>query len=130
MASTGFKLTVNDIAKLKGVDPRLVKVITEAAKTSPVQFKVLEGLRSAATQMKYFKRGASRLDGVKKKSNHQLGKAVDIVPVVKGKAIIHSWTPYYPMAAHIKATAARLKIPIVWGGDWKSFRDGPHFELK
>ena len=21
------------------------------------------------------------------------------------------------------------KLPIIWGGDWRSFRDGPHFEL-
>lgn len=126
----GFKLTPLDIERLKGVDKRLVKVITEAAKTSPVHFRVLEGLRSATTQMKYFKAGASMLDGVKKKSNHQLGKAVDIVPLIRGKPILRSWAPYYPMAAHIKATAAKLKTPIVWGGDWKRFRDGPHFEIK
>ena len=125
----GFVLTPQDLSKLKGVNPKLTKVITEAAKTSPVQFKVLEGLRSATTQMRYFKAGASRLDGILKKSNHQLGKAVDIVPIVKGKPIIHSWTPYYPMAKHIKATAAKLGVPITWGGDWKSFRDGPHFEI-
>jgi len=22
-----------------------------------------------------------------------------------------------------------FKVPIIWGGDWTSFRDGPHFEL-
>ena len=26
---------------------------------------------------------------------------------------------------HVK----ELNIPIVWGGDWKTFKDGPHFEL-
>jgi peptidoglycan L-alanyl-D-glutamate endopeptidase CwlK len=20
-------------------------------------------------------------------------------------------------------------VPIVWGGDWRTFKDGPHFEL-
>jgi len=22
-----------------------------------------------------------------------------------------------------------LRIPIEWGGDWKSFPDGPHYQL-
>lgn len=125
-----FKLTDSDLAKLKGVDPNLVKVIKEAAKTAITPFRVMEGLRSAATQAKYYKAGTSMLDGVKKVSKHQLGKAVDIVPLVNGKPVIHSWTPYYPMAANVKAAAKRLGVKVTWGGDWKSFKDGPHFEVE
>jgi len=22
-----------------------------------------------------------------------------------------------------------VKVPIEWGGDWKTFKDGPHFQL-
>lgn len=124
-----FVLTSNDMTKLKGVDPRLVKIIVEAAKTAKVPFKVLEGLRTAETQMKYFKAGASKLDGVKKKSNHQTGRAVDVVPLINGKVEFRSWTPFYPMAANIKAAAKKLKTPLNWGGDWTTFKDGPHFEL-
>lgn len=29
----------------------------------------------------------------------------------------------------MKAAAKELGVLIVWGGDWTSFRDGPHFEL-
>jgi peptidoglycan L-alanyl-D-glutamate endopeptidase CwlK len=29
----------------------------------------------------------------------------------------------------MKTAAAELGVAIVWGGDWKSFKDGPHFEL-
>jgi len=25
--------------------------------------------------------------------------------------------------------AADLGVQIIWGGDWLTFRDGPHFEL-
>lgn len=124
-----FKLTNTDLARLKGVDPRLVRVLIEAAKTAKTPFKVLEGLRSAAKQAEYFKKGTSMLDGVKKKSKHQLGKAVDIVPVINGKVETKSWTPFYPMAANVKAAAKRLGIKVTWGGDWKSFKDGPHFEV-
>lgn len=124
-----FKLTATDLARLKGVDPKLVKVITEAAKTAKTPFKVLEGLRTAAKQAQYFKAGTSMLDGVKKKSKHQLGRAVDIVPIVNGKVEFRSWAPFYPMADNIKATAKRLGVKVTWGGDWKSFKDGPHFEV-
>lgn len=124
-----FKLTPQDMTKLKGVHPDLVKVIVEAAKTAKTPFKVLEGLRTAAKQAEYFKKGTSRLDGVKKKSKHQLGKAVDIVPIVNGKVEFRSWTPFYPMADNVKAAAKKLGVKVTWGGDWKSFPDGPHFEL-
>lgn len=124
-----FKLTDSDLAKLKGVDPSLAKVIIEAAKTAKTPFRVLEGLRTAAKQAEYFKRGTSKLDGVKKKSKHQLGKAVDIVPLINGKPEIRSWTPFYPMAENVLATAKRLGVKVTWGGSWKSFPDGPHFEV-
>ena len=125
-----FKLTDQDLKKLQGVDANLVKVIKEAAKTAKVPFKVLEGLRTAEKQMEYFKKGTSRLDGVRKKSKHQLGKAVDIVPLINGKPEVRSWTPFYPMADNVKAAAKRLGVKVTWGGDWKSFKDGPHFEVQ
>lgn len=124
-----FKLTDADLKKLQGVHPDLVRVIKEAAKTAKTPFKVLEGLRTTAKQQEYFKKGTSMLDGVKKKSKHQIGKAVDIVPIVNGKVEFRSWAPFYPMAENVKAAAKKLGIKITWGGDWKTFRDGPHFEL-
>jgi peptidoglycan L-alanyl-D-glutamate endopeptidase CwlK len=33
------------------------------------------------------------------------------------------------IADAFKAAGKELKIPIVWGGDWKSFVDMPHVEL-
>ena len=122
-------MTDQDLARLKGVDPNLVKVIKEAAKSAKTPFKVLEGLRTAAKQAEYFKKGTSRLDGVRKKSKHQLGRAVDIVPIVNGKVEVRSWVPFYPMADNVKAAARKLGVKITWGGDWKSFPDGPHFEV-
>lgn len=34
------------------------------------------------------------------------------------------------MADAVKAAAAQLNIPVEWGGDWVSLKDGPHFQLK
>jgi peptidoglycan L-alanyl-D-glutamate endopeptidase CwlK len=29
----------------------------------------------------------------------------------------------------VKAAARQCGVPIIWGGDWPGFPDGPHFEL-
>ncbi|WP_016678642.1 M15 family metallopeptidase, partial [Yersinia pestis] len=29
----------------------------------------------------------------------------------------------------MKQAAKAMELPLQWGGDWKNFRDGPHFEL-
>jgi peptidoglycan L-alanyl-D-glutamate endopeptidase CwlK len=39
------------------------------------------------------------------------------------------WPLYAKIGQVMKEVAIEEKVPIVWGGDWKSFRDGPHFEL-
>jgi hypothetical protein len=33
------------------------------------------------------------------------------------------------MARHMKTAAKKLSIAITWGGDFKNFFDGPHFEI-
>ena len=30
----------------------------------------------------------------------------------------------------MKQAAKELGVNIVWGGDWKSFKDGPHFQIE
>ena len=42
---------------------------------------------------------------------------------------VHTWPLYEQLGAAMKAAAKELGVPIVWGGDWPTFRDGPHFEL-
>jgi peptidoglycan L-alanyl-D-glutamate endopeptidase CwlK len=53
---------------------------------------------------------------------------VDIAVFINGK-LTWEFDKYKQVADHIKQVANELNIPIVWGGDWKSFKDGPHFEL-
>ena len=40
------------------------------------------------------------------------------------------WDGLRNIAKAMKAASAKLGTPVIWGGDWKSFPDGPHFELK
>ena len=110
--------------KLEKVHSHLEAVITLAADRSPLPFIVTEGLRTAERQKQLFAAGATRTLN----SRHLFGKAVDIAAVVDGE-VRWDWPLYDILARAIKDAAADLKVPIVWGGDWTSFRDGPHFEL-
>lgn len=119
-----FRLSARSRARLKGVHPALVALIEAAIRTSPIDFMVTEGLRTPHRQAALVKAGASRT----LKSRHLTGHAVDLAAIVDG-TIRWDWPLYARLAAHIKATATAQGVAIVWGGDWRRLRDGPHFEL-
>jgi peptidoglycan L-alanyl-D-glutamate endopeptidase CwlK len=54
--------------------------------------------------------------------------AVDVAALV-GNSIRWDWPLYDRIAVAMKLAAQDVNIPIEWGGDWKSFKDGPHFQL-
>lgn len=115
--------------ELKGVHPDLGRVFRTAANRLATKFTISDGLRTVAEQAEMFRRKASKCDGVKKISKHQTGHALDVVLWVNDKP---TWSlPLYrAFAKEIKAIAAELGVKIVWGGDWKVFVDGPHFEVR
>lgn len=119
-----FRFSQKSLDKMKGVHPDLVKVVKRALELSSVDFTVVEGLRTLETQKKYVATGKSTTMN----SRHLTGHAIDIAPYVKG-TISWDWKDFYPMAEAMKKAAAELKVPIEWGGDWKTFKDGPHFQL-
>lgn len=120
----GFALGARSRARLQGVHPDLVRVVERAIQLTPVDFTVTEGLRDAKRQAQLVAAGASRTMN----SRHLTGHAVDVAALVGGK-VSWDWPLYGRIAAAFKAAAAELGVPIVWGGDWPRFRDGPHFEL-
>ncbi len=119
-----FRLSERSLKRLEGVHPRLTALVKEAAALTPVDFMVTEGLRSPGRQALLVKAGASRT----KNSRHLTGHAVDVAAMVGGK-VRWDWPLYSRIAAAFKAAAARQGTPVVWGGDWTTLRDGPHFEL-
>lgn len=118
-------LTEKDLTKLAGVDPRLVSVIGAAAAITSVPFFVIEGRRSKERQAMLYAAGKSQsLNG-----RHCLGEAVDVCALVNGKAD-WTWSNYEKIARAVKIAADQLDIKIEWGGDWRTFKDGVHFQLK
>lgn len=125
-----MKLSHSDEVKLKQCHPDLAKVIREAAKTTTVPFKILEVTRSLATQRANIRRGVSTtLRSRHLPSKDGLARAADVIPVDEKGKLIWAWPVYHKLAPIIKAAAKRVKVPVEWGGDWKSFKDGPHWQL-
>ena len=120
-----FELSQRSIDRMKGVNPDLVNVVKRAAALSDVEFIVTEGLRTPERQAQLFKAGATRT----LKSKHLVGRAVDLAAVVDGK-VRWDWPLYSKLADSMKRAAEILNVRIEWGGDWISFKDGPHFQLK
>ncbi len=109
---------------LQGVHPDLVRVATLARSRSAVPFVVTEGLRTRERQAQLVKSGASQTMN----SRHLTGHAIDVAAQVGGK-VSWDWPLYERIAVAMKQAAEVLGIRIVWGGDWLTFKDGPHYEL-
>jgi peptidoglycan L-alanyl-D-glutamate endopeptidase CwlK len=119
-----FTLSERSKKRLQGVHPDLVRVVERAIELTPVDFVVTEGLRTKARQKQLFEAGASQTMN----SRHITGHAVDLAALVGGQ-VRWDWPLYGKLAEAMKAAAEDLKIPLEWGGDWKTLRDGPHFQL-
>jgi len=127
-----FKLGEKSLANLHGVHPDLDKVVHRAIQISPIDFRVNEGLRTIDRQRQLVAIGASKT----MRSRHIHGFAVDLIPLVdldkdgkiETEEMFH-WPLYSKLAAAVKQAANELGVQIEWGGDWKKFKDGPHFQL-
>lgn len=138
---------------LIGLHPLLITLLNSAIVDSPIDFTIIEGVRTAATQKKYYTWGRTVVnpntgplkgkpfgsivtgrDGVKSKSEHQvkadgLSHAFDVCPFIDGKLAWDNTKAFHDLSKHIKAKAKELGIKITWGGDWKTLVDLPHYEL-
>ena len=119
-----FSLGQRSRQRLRGVHPNLVKVVERAIQITEVDFTVLEGLRTPERQKALVEAGASQTLN----SRHLTGHAVDLGAWV-GDEVRWDWPLYHKIAAAMKEAARLEGVRIVWGGDWRTFKDGPHFEL-
>lgn len=123
-------LNTTSEARLKKVHPDLAKVIRRTAKlVKDIGFIVTCGARTLEEQKVLLKKGATTtLNSRHIPGKDGYAKAVDLAVTIDGK-VKWDW-PLYSKLAIIVKEAARLEgVSITWGGDWKSFKDGPHFEL-
>lgn len=119
-----YSLSQKSLDNLKGVKDPLVNVVKRAIEISQIDFKVLEGIRTPERQKELLARKVTQT----LKSKHLTGDAVDLGALKNGE-ITWDKESYAVIAKAMKQAAAELKVNIRWGGDFKSFFDGPHFEL-
>ena len=116
-----YKLGSRSLQNLSGVHPDLVAVVKLAISKTEQDFTVLEGIRNINRQRELVKTGKSTTMN----SRHLTGHAVDLAPW----PISWDWEYFYPIADAMKEAAEELDVNLEWGGDWKSFPDGPHYQL-
>jgi len=109
---------------LEGLHADLVAVVELAITKTSIDFTVLEGMRTVERQRELVAKGASTTMN----SRHLDGHAVDLGAYVDG-TVRWDWPLYHKIADAMKEAALELKVDMDWGGDWKSFPDGPHYQL-
>lgn len=124
-----MKLSAKDIERLKRAHPDLAKIIRRAAEITEVPFVILQSDRTLAQQRANVAKGVSKT----MKSRHLISpdgfvRAVDVAPL-EGKSASFAWPLYHKLAPFIKRAAKDVGVPVEWGGDWTSFKDGPHWQL-
>lgn len=131
-------MTDRDVARLKGVHPKLVEKLVrvyEAMDKLGKPMFVIEGLRTDERQRALYALGRTSpgqivtyKDGVVHKSRHQpgedgLGRAVDSAFIPNG--IRDPFSPRWPWEEYGRLLEAE---GLLWGGRWK-MADLPHAEL-
>lgn len=109
---------------MQGLHPDLLAVLDKALRLTPYDFVVTEGLRSEARQKQLLASGASKTLN----SRHLTGHAFDIA-VIDSSGISWDFALYKANAQVILAVASDLGVELEWGGNWRSPKDGPHFQL-
>jgi len=116
---------------------------------SPIRFIVIEGIRNSENQFNKYKVGRklikgkwtpvgrviTYIDGIKKKSEHQKGIAIDIMAIYEGIGNVKEIGFYYYLASLFELKAYELGKKIKWGGFFKKsngerFIDGMHFQIE
>lgn len=119
--------------RLSTCHPVLQRVMGMAIEASSIDFTVLCGHRSKDEQDAAFASGHSKLPWPWSKHNLFPSLAVDIAPYPidwNDEARFIALSGEVKRAWGAMTDAAKQRYDLSWGGDWVSFRDLPHWELR
>lgn len=108
-----YKLGQRSLAELSGVHPDLVRVIKMAIEITPIDFSVIDGMRTIEEQRAYVASGASQT----MKSRHLSGHAVDLAAYI-GNKVRWETELLCKVAVAVREAARQCSVPIRWGGNW------------
>lgn len=121
---------------LDTVHGQLRAVALLALKLSPHDFTVTEGVRSLERQKELLaKKATTTLNSYHLDSKDGIidgkGCALDFYPYYNGEVQVRApWAYFKDIADAFKRAASDIGVRITWGGDWKTFKDGPHIQLE
>jgi peptidoglycan L-alanyl-D-glutamate endopeptidase CwlK len=139
-------------AKLVGVDPFMVRVVERAILITPIDFRVICGVRTRAEQAALYAQGRTlpgKIVTWTLNSRHipdprtGLGCAVDLLPapydwkIEDDRSTPEQDDAFVKLAQVMFRAAADAGVRIRWGANWdgdkqireKGETDNPHFEL-
>lgn len=128
-----YTLSQRSLGNLKGVHPKMVRVVKRAITLTTQDFLVTEGVRTPERQRELYAQGRTK-PGKKVTwtltSNHFVqasgyGHAVDLAPF---PVDWNDLRKFHQIADAMKRAALMEGVKITAGADW-STPDRPHFEL-
>lgn len=130
------KITAERIAKLHPlVRQEMTNIITECNKalTGRSKVRISQGLRTFEEQNALYNQTPKVTNAKGGQSIHNYGFAVDIVLIIEGKTA--SWDTFADwdndkISDWTECVTIFKKYGWNWGGDWKTFKDMPHFDKK
>ena len=119
------RLSRGSLDRLSTCDPMLQILMKEAIRFE--DFSVLCGRRGELAQNKAYEQGFSKVMFPDSAHNKTPSIAVDIAPYPLDWNNIFS---FYKLAACVLGVASELGIKVKWGGHFKDWFDGAHYELR
>jgi len=106
-----FKFGTSSLAEIKTVHPKLQALCHKALALSTVDFRILQGIRTAAEQLAAYKGGFSK---IKSGGRHQFGCAIDfmVVDPATGKFTFGKPALYAKVREAFYAASKELGTPI------------------
>lgn len=108
----------------------MARKFMQIAVRQPFQVKIISGTRSFAEQDALFKKRPRVTKARGGQSNHNFGIAWDVGTFIDGKFLEGKNAKEDKTYSDLPAAAKAALPDLEWGGDWKSFKDMSHFQLK
>ncbi|MNO44252.1 Peptidoglycan L-alanyl-D-glutamate endopeptidase CwlK precursor [compost metagenome] len=133
MALTLDQIKAKSASKLTGLHPvvrQATERLIERSFASSVPIIITQGLRTITEQNELYAQGRTKPGQIVTNarggySNHNFGMAIDFALLQPdGKSV--SWTVGKEWMVVVEIAK---QLGFEWGGDWKSFKDYPHFEM-
>lgn len=126
------KFSQKSLNRLNQCHPDLQRLFLEVVKG--FDCSIIEGYRTKEDQDKAFYAGTSKVKWPNGKHNQFPSLAVDVwpypVPRTENGQIDDLSLVWDNFGRYVLETAEKLGIAVIWGGNWESLVDKPHWELK